>query len=209
LDHLASRFLAEDWDVKSLIRHIMTSATYRQTSSSGPSGDTENRLLSVMNRRRLDFEAMWDGMLAVSGELDLTMGGRSVDLTKKPSPRRRAIYGYVERQNLPTLLRTFDFANPNIHAPARSETTVPQQALFALNDPFVVARAEALARQAEHPSNNSTEAVAIFLYRRILSREPSALELATAVAFLTGVSEGNLVDFAQALLVSNEFFFVD
>jgi len=209
MDHLASRFLAENWDVKSLIRHIMTSATYRQASASGPSGDTENRLLSVMNRRRLDFEAMWDGMLAVSGELDLTMGGRSVDLTDEPSPRRRAVYGYVERQNLPTLLRTFDFANPNIHSPARTETTVPQQALFALNDPFVVACADALARQARHPSNHSTEAVAIFLYRRILAREPSALELATAVAFLTPASEGNLVDFAQALLVSNEFFFVD
>ncbi len=106
-------------------------------------------------------------------------------------------------------MRTFDFANPNIHAPSRPETTVPQQALFALNDPFVIARAESLARP-EHSKTRSAETEALILYRHILAREPSAEDLASAIGFLGETSsDGNLPDFAQALLVSNEFLFVD
>jgi hypothetical protein len=120
---------------------------------------------------------------------------------------RRAAYGFVDRQNIPALLRTFDFSNPNIHTPSRPETTVPQQALFALNDPFVVARAETLGRSL---IAQSPDAAIHSLYRRILSRDPSPEELEVALAFLgQGSSMPELVDFAQALLVSNEFFFID
>jgi len=86
---------------------------------------------------------------------------------------------------------------------------VPQQALFALNDPFVVARAESLVR-SKHSETRSAEIATLFLYRRILARKPSAQDLASAIAFLGETSsESNLADLAQALLVSNEFFFVD
>jgi hypothetical protein len=169
-----------------------------------------------MNRKRLDFEAMWDSMLAVSGELDLRMGGRAVHLTKKPFPVRRAVYGFVERQNLPALFRTFDFANPNIHSPLRFETTVAPQALFALNDPFVIARAENLARQAQSSiaddslAGKSIEALNRFLFRRVFLREPSRKELDSTFAFVgTNPDPGKLADIAQSLLVSNEFFFID
>ena len=146
-------------------------------------------------------------LLFVSGELDLSIGGRSVELTKKPFSVRRAVYGFVDRQNIPNLLRTFDFSNPNIHTPLRPETTVPQQALFALNDPFVVARAETLSRSSKA---QTPEGAAQALYRRILSRDPSPQDLAVALSFLgKEASEAKLADFAQALLVSNEFFFVD
>ena len=216
LDHLSHIFIHEGWDIKHLIRLITTSAAYRQKSGIAPTRDPENRLLSVMNRKRLDFEAMRDSMLAVSGELDLSMGGRAVHLTKKPFPVRRAVYGYVERQNLPTVFRTFDFANPNIHAPHRFETTVAQQALFALNDPFVLARAEKLAREAESSkgidlhSEKTSESVSRLLFRRILLRDPSVNELTSANAFVgSPPSQANLADLAQSLLVSNEFFFVD
>ena len=215
-DHLTYRFINEGWDVKHLIRIITSSAAYRQKSAIAPIQDPENRLLSVMNRKRLDFEAMRDSMLAVSGELDLAMGGRPVDLAKKPFPVRRAVYGFIERQNLPAVFRTFDFANPNIHAPHRFETTVPQQALFALNDPFVLARAEKLAREAESSkgtdllSEKTPESVSRLLFRRILHRDPSAKELASAKAFVGSTpSRSKLADLAQSLLVSNEFFFVD
>jgi len=216
LDHLTYSFINEGWDVKDLIRFITTSATYRQKSGVAPISDPENRFLSVMNRKRLDFEAMRDSMLSVSGELDLSMGGRAVHLTKKPFPVRRAVYGFVERQNLPALFRTFDFANPNIHAPLRFETTVAPQALFALNNPFVIARAETLARQAQSSlsrdslAGKSIEALNSFLFRRVLLREPSIKELDSTLAFVgTNPSLGKLADIAQSLLVSNEFFFID
>ena len=169
-----------------------------------------------MNRKRIDFESMRDGILSVSEELDLAIGGRPVNLVSKPSKLRRAVYGYVERQNLPDIFRTFDFANPNIHSPGRPETTVPQQALFALNDPFVIERAKNLARLDQAPiaddvlSKSSPESATRFLFRRILARDPSPKELDSTSTFLgLNPSREKLTDLAQSLLVSNEFFFVD
>ncbi len=91
-----------------------------------------------MNRRRLDFEATRDSLLAISGKIDLSVGGQPVDITTKPFTLRRTVYGYVERQNLPGLFRTFDFASPDSTSPGRFSTTVPQQALFMINSPFVI-----------------------------------------------------------------------
>ncbi|MBG29725.1 MAG: hypothetical protein CMI31_06965 [Opitutae bacterium] len=207
LDHLSSSFQADSWDLKRLLRRIALSEVYGRSSGTPPASDSSNRFLSVMNRKRLDFEAMRDAMLFVSGDLDLTVGGRSVKLNEKPYSFRRAAYGYVDRQNIPALLRTFDFSNPNIHTPARPETTVPQQALFALNDPFVLARAETLGGSS---AAQSPEVAIRSLYRRILSRDPSPRELTSARVFLGQESTlPELVDLAQALLVSNEFFFID
>ena len=101
-----------------------------------------------MNRQRLDFEAMRDSLLAVTGELDLTAGGRPVELFKPPFATRRTVYGLVDRQYLPGVFRVFDFANPDLHTPERYGTTVPQQALFFLNHPFVLDRARGLMKRA-------------------------------------------------------------
>ncbi|MGE4550258.1 MAG: DUF1553 domain-containing protein, partial [Opitutales bacterium] len=207
LDHLATMFRDDSWEVKRLVRRIALSEAYRRASGPPPVQDPQNRMLSVMNRQRLDFESMRDAMLSVSGDLDLSMGGRSVHLTKKPFSSRRAAYGFIDRQNIPALLRIFDFSNPNIHTPARPETTVPQQALFALNDPFVVARAEGLGSSF---AGNAPEQAVQYLYRRILSRNPTPQDRAVALAFLgEEASLTELADLAQALLVSNEFFFID
>jgi len=207
LDHLASTFRDDGWDLKRLVRRIALSEAYRRASDPLPFKDPQNRLLSVMNRKRLDFESMRDAMLFASGEIDLSIGGRSVHLNKKPFSVRRAVYGYVDRQNIPALLRTFDFSNPNIHTPARPETTVPQQALFALNDPFVVGRAEALGRSLV---GIAPEEAIRSLYHRVLSRDPSPQDLEAVRPFLgEAPSLASLADLAQALLVSNEFFFID
>ena len=107
--------------------------------------DPNNRLLWRMNRRRLDLESMRDSMLAASGELDVNMGGNSVDLVKYPYSRRRTVYGFIERKNLASLFRTFDFANPDSSNARRFATTVPQQALYLMNGPFVIERAKRLA----------------------------------------------------------------
>ena len=215
LDHLAIRFRNDGWSIKKIIRSIVLSKTYRQSSRPLPLQDPENRWLSSMNRKRLSFEMMRDSMLQVSGDLDLSMGGPAQKLHQEPFSRRRAVYGHVDRQNLSPTLTSFDFANPNIHAPKRLKTTVPQQALFALNHPFVIARAEKLANLAlQHssqndPPNSSVESIRFF-YQKLLSRDPLPKEISTAQSFLGPDAKlANLQDLGQAILMSNEFFFVD
>ena len=190
LDYLTSQFIAEGWSTKSLHRAIMLSATYRQNSD-GPATaselalaqerDPENRLLWRSNRRRLQFEAWRDSLLATSGELDLTMGGRGTDLFGS----RRSVYITIDRQFLPTLLSVFDFANPDLHSPERSETTTPQQALFAMNHPFVVARAKKIV------ANLDTSAAVHQLYNRILGRMPTREEGLIAEQFLVTAEQAN------------------
>src|SRR3954452_4940725 len=101
-----------------------------------------------MTRERLDFESMRDSLLAVSGQLYSKLGGTSEELFKAPYSKRRSVYGFIDRQFLPGAFRVFDFANPDMHSPQRSETTVPQQALFFMNAPFVVEQGRSLAAQA-------------------------------------------------------------
>src|SRR5690606_12601205 len=102
LDWLACTFVEEGWSTKRLIRRIVLSSVYRQASDPHEHSmqqDPDNALLARMNRRRLDLEAVRDGMLAAAGRLDLAMGGPSVQLTVAPFPTRRAVYGFIERQN--------------------------------------------------------------------------------------------------------------
>jgi hypothetical protein len=210
LDHLAQSFMENGWSIKKVIRAIVLSKTYRQEARKLPAKDPDNLYLSSMNRKRLNFEAMRDAMLQVSEELDLTMHGPSQKLHSKSYSKRRAVYGYIDRQNIPPTLNSFDFANPNIHAPQRVETTVPQQALFAFNDPFVIERSATLAKKAILSNAVRPSSQVEFLYRQILSRNPRKDESKTGVEFLEPDAKfSNLEDLAQTLLVSNEFFFTD
>src|SRR3954447_21971036 len=126
-----------------------------------------------MNPRRLDFEAMRDGLLAVSGKLDLATGGPAVDIVAAPGSGRRTVYGFIERQNLPGLFRTFDFASPDTHSPQRFFTTVPQQALFMMNSPFIVDQAKALAARPEVSGEADPGKRAAALYRLVYGRSPA------------------------------------
>jgi len=210
LDHLAKSFMENEWSVKKLIRAIVLSKTYRQESRKLPIKDPDNLYLSSMNRKRLNFEAMRDGMLQVSQELNLTMHGPSQKLHSKPYSKRRVVYGYIDRQNISPTLNSFDFANPNIHAPQRVETTVPQQALFAFNHPFVIDRSAALAKKAFESTTANPSSQVEFLYRQILSRDPRKEESKLGSEFLGQDPKlENFEDLAQTLLVSNEFFFTD
>jgi len=183
LDYLAHRFVSEGWSIKKLHRLILNSRTWQQSSERPtPSSDPENRLLSHMNRQRLDFEAMHDFMLVASGELNCKMGGRGTKLFTRPASGCRAVYGYIDRQFLPAVYRTFDFANPDLHTPARHLTSVPQQSLFFMNSPFVVERAQALTAAITHDETGLRE-----LYRRLFERGPSDIEVERALDFVKGV----------------------
>ncbi|MFO1498773.1 MAG: DUF1553 domain-containing protein [Verrucomicrobiota bacterium] len=187
LDYLAARFMDEGWSLKKLHRWIVLSHTYQQTCADDETAlkiDPANQWLWRMNRRRLDFEATRDALLAVAGQLDRTMGGHAVEITTEPAVPRRTIYGFVERQNLPGLFRTFDFASPDTTSPQRFSTTVPQQALFLLNSPFVLQQARAVVRNTADRNAAGNEARLRALYRVAYQREPRQREVALGLDFL-------------------------
>ena len=132
LDYLAADFMQHGWSIKRLHRQIMLSAAYRQQSADRPDCrqvDPENLLLWRMNRQRLDFEAMRDALLAVAGTHDAKLYGPPENVLTGYNPRR-TLYGFVDRMDLPGLLRAFDFPSPAATSPQRTSTTVPPQALF-------------------------------------------------------------------------------
>ena len=218
LDSLATQLLESGWSLKAVHRQIVTSAAYRQASvdrSDCRAADPENRLLWRMNRRRLELEAMRDSLLAVAGQLDETMYGRPVELTKSPHTRRRAVYGYIDRQDLPNLFRVFDIASPDQSSPRRPRTTVPQQALFLMNSPFVVEQAKALAaRVPQGEATDDGERIAA-LYRLIFQRYPDSDEASTGRAFIVSAQaepDAKLSpwdQYAQLLLLTNEAMYID
>ncbi|HEY1187484.1 MAG TPA: PSD1 and planctomycete cytochrome C domain-containing protein [Gemmata sp.] len=216
LDHLASNFVREGWSLKRLHKAIMLSATYQQSSTVTNEIfklDPENRLLAHQNRRRLDFEAVRDSLVSASGRLDLAEGGKGVDLFKAPFSARRTVYGLIDRTNLPGTLKVFDVANPDTHSPQRFQTTVPQQALFLMNSPFVQEQAKALAARKPVSDAKGTGAKVTALYRLALGRNPTADERALATQFVANDDPksafGAWPQLAQVLLLSNEFAFVD
>jgi hypothetical protein len=171
-----------------------------------------------MNRRRLDWEATHDTLLATGGLLDLSVGGPAIDIFAKPFSKRRALYGLIDRQNLPGVLRTFDFAIPDTHSPKRFATTVPQQALYLMNNGFVVEQARRLADRSV-VADQTENAVRIGrLFVIALNRPPDAEELKSAEDFLqkadsqTDSDKDKLTSWerlAQALLMTNEYVTVD
>jgi hypothetical protein len=188
LDYLATTFMDSGWSIKKLQKLIVMSATYRQSSSASEqvvNADPENRLLGRMNRRRLDMEQMRDTLMDVAGRLDLSqLGGKSVDLWARPFTNRRAVYGFVERQNLPGTFRTFDFASPDSTSAKRFLTTVPQQALFFMNSPLCVEDAEALAQRREVVQATDDAQRIRRLYLLVYQRLPDAEEMSAGVAYL-------------------------
>ena len=222
LDYLSLAFMDDGWSMKKLHRLILGSATYQQSCTSlAPRGrgqgvgaeDVDNRLLSHQNRQRLDFEALRDSLLWASGRLDTSVGGAPVDITAAPFSHRRSVYGFIDRQNLPGLFRSFDFASPDTCTPQRHVTTVPQQALFLMNAPFVVEQAKALAARADVIGPSDTAKRVDALYRLLYGRAPDADELRMGQRFLASESAEKAMTtwerYCQVLLLANEFAFVD
>lgn len=188
LDDLAADF-ASDFSVKRLVRRIVLTHVYQQSSSVSTNqidADPSNEYLCRANPKRRDFESLRDSMLHVAGMLDRSIGGPSIDIAKSDIAPRRTVYALINRQNLPALFRTFDFADPNAHAPKRYQTTVPQQALFLMNSPQLaqLARATAGIVRSETDDTANLERIARTLFKQVLQREPSTKQLDGAVAYL-------------------------
>ncbi|MBI2685792.1 MAG: PSD1 domain-containing protein [Acidobacteria bacterium] len=206
LEYLAARFKASGLSVKALVREIVLSETYLASSAASAEGqklDPDNRLFWRANRKRLDAEAIRDSILAASGELDRRMGGESGDLSD--SNVRRTVYVRVGRYQQNETLALFDFPSTSIHVEQRGVTNVPLQKLFFLNSGFLRLRAESLAQKMECVSTADSERIRA-AYLRLFQRPETPAELRAGLAFL---SKSDWAQYAQVLLSSNEFLYVD
>lgn len=214
LDWLAVDFVESGWSVKHLHRQIMLSATYRLSSEANARNselDGDNRLLWRMNRRRLDVEAWRDSLLAVSGNLDRTVGGPNAPLTGS----RRTVYAKISRHELDELLRLFDFPDANVTSEKRTVTTAPQQQLFVLNSNFVVQQAQSLAKRVQAGAATGDARVRL-AFELLYARAPHEHELRLGLDFLAAAASDaseQKIDpwqqYAQALLSLNEFMYID
>lgn len=186
LDQLACDFMQDGWSIKRLVQRIVMTSTYRMSSSYDEASaaiDPTNDYWWQANRRRIDFESLRDAMLATTNRLDPQVGGDSVKVFQAPYSGRRTIYALIDRLDLPGVFRAFDFANPDTHVPIRSQTTVPQQGLFLLNNEFVFDTADQYAVKLASQSNDQ-EAMIETLFNSMYQRDPSDQEMALCREFL-------------------------
>lgn len=213
LDDLSVRFMENGWSIKWLCREILLSTTWRQSSDLHPAGqsaDPANRLIWRMNRRRLDVESWRDSILLATGQLDRSVGGKSIDPTQ-PEESRRTVYSKVSRLDLNPMLALFDFPDPNVHSGRRVETTTPLQKMFVLNSPFMVHQAEALADRCMAAADSDPKRVE-WAHRTLFGRTPTVEELELAIQFLEtqdAEPDSGWTQYAQVLLASNELLMID
>jgi mono/diheme cytochrome c family protein len=218
LDWLAEEFVKRGWSIKELHRVILLSATYQQGTKSELETQSANsklpshsarRTLHLISRRRLEFEAMRDALLAVSGGLDPTIGGPAIDMFGGGFSPRRTIYGFIDRMDPPGLLTTFDFPNPAASSPQRQETLVSPQSLYLMNSDFVAECARRFATRPDVTALPRSERIER-MYLIAFGRQPNEREALFAAEYLGGEPTAELWErFAQALLMTNEFAFVD
>jgi len=229
LDALAIAFIEHGWSTRWLVRELVNTQAFRRSSyGDQPQAqeiDPANRMIWRTNRHRLSWEESRDSLSNLSGLLIQRVGGKSVDpLASDPaSLARRSLYTTIDRQYLPMTLQNFDFANPDMHNPKRSETVVPQQALFLLNHPMPAMASTKLVEtiSAQETSPLSDEHFVTTLYRRVLQRDPNAFESAKAIEFLRQSQEASKTpenadgglspraQLAQVLLIGNEATYID
>ncbi len=216
LDWLAATFVESGGSIKALHRLIMTSATYRSSSSfdeTAFAADGDNRSIWRMNPRRMDVETWRDSLLAVTGELDTNLGGPSVD--DIVSSNRRTLYAKVSRNDprvSDEFLRLFDFPIPRASSAKRTANVIPQQFLFMMNSQFMLARAKALADRLKKLSADPKTRIE-HAYLLLYCRTPTSRELQTASRFLNSeVPSKDVPDrwpqYCQVLLSANEFMYI-
>jgi len=241
LDYLARQFAKQGWSIKAMHRLIMLSSTYQMgsdISSQAAEMDPDNRLLSHMNRRRLDAEEIRDGMLALTGRLDMTVGGTlqsgfgtdgensSGRLSINPDTSvRRTVYLPIRRSNLPSLFNLFDFGDATTPGEGRARTNVSPQALYMMNGEAVANRSRELARSLLEGNGSDDQRIAL-AYQRTLGRAPTAEEIRESLGYVESYRNKSLAaaqasgavttpnldawqSFCRVLLSSNEFIYVD
>jgi uncharacterized protein DUF1553/uncharacterized protein DUF1549/cytochrome c len=227
LDYLASEFRDSGGSLKKLHKLIVMSATYRQSSrgnSLAEKADANNALLWRQNRRKLEAEALRDSVLAVSGKLDLTMGGPGwqdfVIEHPEHSPHyeygladpedkrtwRRAVYRFIVRSQTQPWMTALDCADPSMRVDKRNESISPLQALALLNNGFMVTQALHFAERLQLERPNDLARQIERAHYLAFGRAPTAAERKRSIAFARSYGLSNL---CRALLNLNEFAFAD
>ena len=239
LDYLAVRAIEHGWSVKKMIREVMLSRTY-QLSTDHHAGnyeiDPENRHNWQMTHRRLDAEAIRDAILFASGDLDpepfrgsvvqqlgnVNFGQQVRNFRGKGEEvkRHRSVYQPILRNAVPEALRVFDFAEPSLIVGRRNLTTVPTQALYLLNDPFVLEQSERMARSLIESGKTGGDRVDL-AYLRTLGRPATTLERERSMELVNDIAgqlgSGDKAELerlswatlCQSLLASAEFRYLD
>jgi len=217
LEHLASRFVENGWDLKALHKEILLTSTWLQNtvpSEENSRIDPNNQYLWRYSPRRLEAEIVRDSMLSALDLLDKKMYGPGY---LSEGHRRRSIYFMIKRSRLIPMMQIFDQPEPLVSQGSRPSTTIAPQALMFMNNNQVVSYAATLASKvADQDLKQSVKN----LYLRTLSREPSEVELTGSIAFLKEQSESYkaknqnqadqlaLADLSQIMLSLNEFIYM-
>jgi hypothetical protein len=243
LDWLARTFTEQGWSVKKMHRMIMLSNTYKMSTVADPKTaaladkfDTEDTLLWRMPRRRLDAEPFRDSILAVAGDLDLTMGGSLLTTANHDyvtndqsgnaaqyNAHRRGIYLPIIRNALYDMFQAFDFGDPTMVNPHRATTTVAPQALFVMNSPFVLEQAKVFAKLLQDQKNLTDGDRVKLAYARAYSRPATPEEVQKCQNFLVKYADSLTAtepdaekrklrawqSLCQIVLASNEFLYVN
>ena len=219
LDHLAVRFVEDGWSVKKLVRQIVLSSTYRMATvdpAKAPEADPENRLLRGANRRRLDAECLRDTLLSVSGQLKLDPpngpsypASLASDYGYKAASLQRSVYLPVFRNALAEIFEAFDFADASVATGRRNVSTVAPQALYLMNNAFVLEQARHAAKRLLEERHGDDRARLVRAWRLALGRAPTEGEAAVALRHLAASpGEPGWASVFHALFASADFRYV-
>jgi len=234
LDYLAVRFMEDGWNLKRLVKEMVMSRTYRMTSHGVPdAADPDNRLLSRMNRKRLDAECIRDAMLAAAGTLENAFGGPNIGDAKAVDSNdtkvqnleyayqfndtRRSVYTAAFRNVRHPIFEVFDFADINQPIAQRTTSTVATQALLLMNSPKVIEQARAAADLLLQTPGDAESRLRL-AFQRSLQREPTPEERTQVLDYLDSSQSGNATAedtrdlwarFIQTLWATPEFRFLD
>ncbi|MEM7011582.1 MAG: DUF1549 and DUF1553 domain-containing protein [Verrucomicrobiota bacterium] len=222
LDHLAIQFVERGWSVKDLIKTLMLSRAFHlssEHSSAAYAIDADVRLRWRMNPRRLEAEAIRDSLLFVAGNLDLAQVNSSavselgmfegkVDMLDQLRASHdhgnyRSVYLPVMRAALPDMMKDFDAADPSTVSGARKTSTVAPQALFLMNNPWVIEQTQVVAQQLQEIEEQSKKIDAVYL--RILGRTPTESERKFVQEFVTNQGDEIWAEVCHSLIASGEF----
>ena len=178
LDYLAKYLIENNWSSKSLIRKIVLSSTYQMTtnvSAIAQKIDPENNLFSRQNRKRLEAEAIGDAMLLAGGQ---------ISANHPVLEKRRFIFQKLNRNNLSELFEVFDYPNPGLVSGNRNISSVPTQALYMMNNEFVIKQARLVSEIIEKKETNDLNGKITLAFLKCLGRLPNAEEMKTSLLFL-------------------------
>lgn len=238
LDWLATQFVKKEWSIKAMHREIMTSAAYQRSSAHNQENatkDSDNRWYWRFDRNRLDAEAIRDAMLAVSGDLNLDRPGEHPFPPKSqwrftqhdpfqqvyPS-KHRSVYLMTQRFRRHPFFALFDGPDRNFSTGKRTRSTVPLQALYMMNNPFVREQGTAFAARVAKAASSPRDRV-VLAYRLAFQRDPSDIELAKSTKYISDyrsrlehakvpaaeLDVASIAGLCKTLITANEFLYVD